>query len=100
LPHERLEYDGEIAELSKQVGLLELRGAQPGSHIQIDGNDRGTTPVARPLHVLRGPHRVRIRRDDTAPFNLFIEVTPVEPSLSMSASSPSKGAETPPLLHL
>jgi Tetratricopeptide repeat/PEGA domain len=99
LPAERLEYDGEIAELSKQVGLLELRGAQPGSHIQIDGNDRGTTPVARPLRVLRGPHRVRITRDDTAPFDQFIEVTPGRTVTLDVRQQPIQGEtpETPPL---
>jgi len=76
LPDERQEYESEIAELSKQIGLLELRGAQPGSHIQIDGTDRGTTPVAKPLHVTRGAHRVRITRDDKVSFDQFIEVTP------------------------
>jgi hypothetical protein len=65
-PADQAEYDEEVAELSKQVGTLEVRGIEPGSQVEIDGIVRATAPLGSPLRVSRGEHRLRVTRADRA----------------------------------
>lgn len=63
-----------VTELRGLVGAVELRGAEAGASIVIDGRDRGKTPTAGPLRVAAGTHVVRLYKDGFAPFEARVDV--------------------------
>jgi len=52
----------ELHELATLVGALDIRAAEAGASIVIDGRERGTTPAAA-LRVNAGTHLVRLSRE-------------------------------------
>jgi hypothetical protein len=64
---ERADYTLKLAELSKQVGSIELRGIEPGWEVSIDGRMRGTTPLASALRLNSGAHRLHLSRPGAPP---------------------------------
>jgi hypothetical protein len=59
-PEERGAYDAKLRELSERVGFIEVRGADAGWEIRIDGRVRGTTPLPNRLRVSPGLHRIEL----------------------------------------
>lgn len=73
-PEERQAYDAKLAELSKRVGFIELRGVEVGFEIRIGERVRGTTPLAHALRVSPGVHHVELRKAGAAPIVNSLEV--------------------------
>ena len=61
--------DNRLKEISGRTGLLDLQATEPGAAISIDEKPMGTTPLAKPLRLPAGPHRVRITKDGFQPFD-------------------------------
>jgi len=57
---------------------------RPWGHIAIDGQERGTTPMARPLAVTAGRHRVTIDNDYYEPLEREIAVPAGDESSPMA----------------
>ena len=49
------------------TGTLALAVSEPGAEIAVDGRPAGTSPLARPLRVAAGAHRIRIAKPGFAP---------------------------------
>ena len=64
----------EISELGASVGTLELSGAPPGAHVSIDGVERGTTPLSKPVRLPAGTHTVRVVKDGSLPFEARVDL--------------------------
>jgi hypothetical protein len=64
-----------IADLGSLVGTIDLRGAEPGASIVIDGRDRGASPPAGPIRVSIGTHVVRVYKEGFVPFETRVEVS-------------------------
>ena len=64
----------EMEQLRALVGSLDIKGAEPGAAVVIDGRARGTTPVSAPLRVSSGTHVVRVQKGGFAPFEARVEV--------------------------
>lgn len=71
---DRKRMEDAVAELRTFVGELDVTSDQPGSTVVIDGQQRGTTPLAAPLIVNAGTHSVRVSR---AGFESFETQVPV-----------------------
>jgi len=72
-PADRATADAQIAELRRSVGLIEVRGAEPGAAIAIDGRARGAHPAGA-LRIGAGAHLVRVSKDGFIPFEERVEV--------------------------
>jgi hypothetical protein len=59
--------DQAIAELSRQVGVLEI-AAEPGAEVAVDGQSRGRTPLPAALRLVAGPHTVSVSKPGRVPF--------------------------------
>ncbi|MBI5481018.1 MAG: PEGA domain-containing protein [Deltaproteobacteria bacterium] len=80
----------EIPKLEKQVSTLVITAATAGAEVAIDGKTRGKTPLARPLRLDPGRHRVSLSRAGHQQFaadltlqagetrRIFPELRPVE----------------------
>jgi hypothetical protein len=55
--------EGEVASLRKQVGEVVVNVEGAAAQIEVDGLERGMTPLTAPVYVLPGRHRVVARRD-------------------------------------
>lgn len=64
----------EIADLQPSVGTIEIRGAEAGASILVDGKARGTTPLDKPLRVSAGTRVVRAYKEGFLPFETRIDV--------------------------
>ena len=63
-----------IAELTPQVGTLEIEGGEIGATIVIDGRYRGALPLPGPLRVKPGSHEVRAFKEGFDTFGATVEV--------------------------
>lgn len=63
-----------VDELRRQVGVLEVDGAEPGAAITVDGRRRGEAPLPSPLRVTSGSHLVRIFKAGFEPLEVRAEV--------------------------
>lgn len=63
-----------IADLSKQVGTLEIEGGEVGATIVIDGRYRGALPLSGPLRVKAGSHEIRAYKEGLDAFGATVEV--------------------------
>ncbi len=68
--------DTRLQELAGRTGLLTLDTAESGAAITIDDKPMGTTPLAAPLRLAAGPHRVRVTKDGFLPFDQAPNVAP------------------------
>lgn len=82
----RAEADGYLRELRRQVGHLSLITDVDGAAVQVDGEPRGRTPLARALVVRAGERRVRIEKPGFVPRESVVAV--------------AAGAEEPLTVHL
>jgi hypothetical protein len=72
--HDRAFADKEIASLRAFVGTLQANGGEAGAVIAIDGRERGTLPLSKPLRVSAGSHVVRVFKSGYAPFEKSVEI--------------------------
>lgn len=63
--------------LDSEQGALLVRSSEPGAEIRVDDVLRGSTPLAKPIQMARGTHRLELRKD-----GFISQLTPVriEPS--------------------
>jgi transcriptional regulator with XRE-family HTH domain len=59
--------EARLKELGDRTGALTLEVSEPGASITVDDKPAGTTPLASPLRLALGPHRVRITKDGFLP---------------------------------
>ncbi len=60
--------------LLASLGAIEVRAAEPGATIIIDGRQRGTTGAAKPMRVGLGTHAVRVYKEGFEAFEQRVEV--------------------------
>jgi hypothetical protein len=58
-----------LQELAGRTGLLAFDTTESGATITVDDKPMGTTPLAAPLRLAAGPHRVRVTKDGFQPFD-------------------------------
>ena len=61
--------DKRIKEISERTGFLELQSTEAGAAISVDDIAQGITPLAKPLRLPVGPHRVRVTKDGFVSFD-------------------------------
>jgi hypothetical protein len=62
-----------IKELTALVGNVDVRGAESGATLVIDGRERGSVP-SPPVRVNAGTHLVRLSREGFLPFETQVQV--------------------------
>jgi hypothetical protein len=72
-PTDRAAVEKEIGELQQLVGAIEIRAAENGAQITIDGRERGVTPAGA-LRVSAGTHVLRVYKEGFAPVEKRVEV--------------------------
>ena len=72
-PTDRNAVDKEVGELRQLVGAIDIRTAESGALITIDGRERGTTPASA-LRVSAGTHVLRVYKEGFAPVEKRVEV--------------------------
>ena len=58
-----------LKEIEARTGTLNLAIAEPGAQVSVDDKPVGTSPLAAPLRLSAGPHRVRVTKDGFMPFD-------------------------------
>jgi hypothetical protein len=64
-----------LQELAGRTGLLAVETTETGAAIIVDDKPMGTTPLAAPLRLASGPHRVRVTKDGFQAFDQAPNVT-------------------------
>lgn len=64
-----------LKELGERTGTITVSSSETGAQIAIDDKPVGTAPLAAPIRVTVGPHRVRITKDGFAPVDQAPSVT-------------------------
>jgi len=64
-----------LLDLRALVGTIEIEGAEVGSRIVVDGQQRGEYPLLEPLRVSAGSHLVRVVKSGFEPFEARVDVT-------------------------
>jgi hypothetical protein len=72
-PDERQTIVSNLARLEGFVGLIAI-DAPAGAQISIDGRERGTAPLERPIRVSAGTHVIRVYQRNFRPFETRAEV--------------------------
>jgi hypothetical protein len=68
LSGERLAKAREVMdEQSARIASLSISANVDGARIEVDGVERGTTPLAKPIRVKSGPHRITLIKSGYAP---------------------------------
>jgi hypothetical protein len=75
-PAKKKAAEARLQELAGRTGLLAVETAETGAAIAVDDKPMGTTPLASPLRLLAGPHRVRVTKDGFQPFDQAPNVAP------------------------
>lgn len=68
-PAKRTAAEARLKEIGDRTGQLTLEVTEPGATITLDDKPVGTTPLAAPLRLPVGPHRVRVTKDGFVPFD-------------------------------
>jgi tetratricopeptide (TPR) repeat protein len=68
------EVGAEIARLEKLVGTVDVRVAEKGATVFVDGRKSGTTPLEKPLVVDLGEHEIQIRRGSSELYREIVKV--------------------------
>jgi hypothetical protein len=58
-----------LKELGERTGAIEIAVSEGGATISVDDKPVGQSPLAAPLRLAAGPHRVRITKDGFHPFD-------------------------------
>jgi hypothetical protein len=64
----------EVSVLVHWVGTLDVVHAPDGARVTIDGVERGTAPLAKPLRLAAGTHVLRVIRDGFLPLEVRVDV--------------------------
>ncbi|MEI7894559.1 MAG: PEGA domain-containing protein, partial [Myxococcales bacterium] len=86
-PKEKTEIQRVLADLALVTGTLEVRTTEADAVVFLDGIRVGTTPLAAPLRVDLGSHKIRLEKPARIPFEADIVVAGqqaavVEPKLA------------------
>jgi len=57
----------DVVDVLRNVAELEIRGADPGVSVEVDGVLRGATPLGQPLRLNAGPHSIRLSKPGFEP---------------------------------
>ena len=68
-PGKKRAAEARLKELEAKTGLLAIDVAESGAQIAVDDKPSGTTPLAAPLRLAVGPHRIRVTKDGFVPFD-------------------------------
>ena len=61
--------EARLKELSDRTGAVTLTVNEAGAQILVDDKPAGTSPLAQPLRMSAGPHRIRVTKDGFVPFD-------------------------------
>lgn len=61
--------EARLKEIAARTGTLEIAVEPAGASIAIDDAPKGTAPLAAPLRLAAGPHRLRVTKDGFLPFD-------------------------------
>jgi hypothetical protein len=75
-PAKKKAAEARLQELAGRTGLLALDAPDSGAAVAIDGKAAGTTPLAAPIRLAAGPHRIRITKEGFFPFDQAPNVAP------------------------
>ncbi|MBX3185903.1 MAG: PEGA domain-containing protein [Labilithrix sp.] len=67
--------EARLKELAARTGALALENVEAGAAVAIDDAPYGTTPLAGPIRLSAGPHRVRITKEGFVPFDQAPNIT-------------------------
>lgn len=67
--------DARVKELEVKTGGLDLQVSETGAQVSVDDKPAGTTPLAAPLRLSPGPHKIRVTKDGFLPFESAPNVT-------------------------
>jgi hypothetical protein len=79
----------------EHVGTVDVRGNIEGAQVLLDDRVQGELPLARPITVLIGAHRLTVRRAGFATVERSVQVRPGELSRESIVLEPSQGALGP-----
>jgi PEGA domain len=72
--------EARLKELRDRTGLLTLDVSEAGATVTVDDKPMGATPLAAPLRLAPGPHRVRVAKDGFVAADIVPNVTVAVPS--------------------
>ena len=75
-PAKKKAAEARLQELAGRTGLLAVETAEAGAAIAVADKPMGTPPLASPLRLAAGPHRVRVTKDGFQPFDQAPNVAP------------------------
>lgn len=58
-----------LKELGEKTGTITITVNEPGAQVLVDDKPAGTSPLAAPLRLTTGPHRVRVTKDGFIAFD-------------------------------
>jgi hypothetical protein len=64
----------EIQTLQGSIGTVDIRGAEPGATVVVDGRNRGTYPLPGPMRISAGSHVVRVFKEGFLPFESRVDI--------------------------
>lgn len=65
-----------LKELGDKTGTVTVTVNEPGAAISVDEKPVGTSPLASPLRLPAGPHRIRVTKDGFSPVDQAPNVAP------------------------
>lgn len=68
-PAKKKTAEDRLKEIAARTGQLSLEVNEAGASIAVDDKPMGTTPLAAPLRLAVGPHRVRVTKEGFMPFD-------------------------------
>jgi hypothetical protein len=89
-----------VADLRAKLGRLNIHCPTPDSEVVVDGRLAGNTPLAQPIWVTPGRHKVVIRHEGYSPLNVTVAAgedrsVVFEPSRNPIAPTKANGATVP-----
>jgi hypothetical protein len=58
-----------LKELAEKTGAVTITVNEAGAQVTIDDKPAGTAPLATPVRLTAGPHRIRVTKDGFVPFD-------------------------------
>ena len=69
VPGKKAGVEARLKDLDTRTGLLAIETTESGAAVSVDDKPMGVTPLAAPLRVAIGPHRVRVTKEGFLPFD-------------------------------
>ena len=90
-PAKKRAAEARLVELGSRTSLLLVESTESGAKVEVDDKPVGTTPLAAPLRLALGPHRLRVTKDGFVPFDQAPNVaagttTPVQVKLEAQST--------------